>query len=92
MGRSSLMFALAAALLVLLVVTQQTISSTTIYTTTDTPTDADVIHAIDQAHRLRLKVMLKPHLDPIDDPGAWCGMIGQGFTPEKNNPSLAELK
>lgn len=70
MGRSSLMFALAAALLVLLFVTQQTISSTTIYTTTDTPTDADVIHAIDQAHRLGLKVMLSPIWTPLTTPGS----------------------
>ncbi|MDP2935877.1 MAG: hypothetical protein Q8O86_05240 [Dehalococcoidia bacterium] len=28
-------------------------------------------------------MMLKPHPDPIDDPGAWRGMIGQGFTSDR---------
>jgi len=55
---------------------QQDISSTTIYTTTATPTDADVIHVITQAHSLGLKVMLKPHVDPEDVEGHWRGEIG----------------
>ena len=47
---------------------QDNISSTTIYTNTATPTDADLIHTITEAHRLGLRVMLKPHLDLWDDP------------------------
>jgi len=46
---------------------QDTCSSTTIYAGRSTPTDADLAHAISTAHRLRLKVMLKPHVDPADD-------------------------
>jgi hypothetical protein len=59
---------------------QDNISSTTIYTTTSTPTDTDLIHAIAQAHSLGLKVMLKPHLDLENDPDHWRGEIGEGFT------------
>ncbi len=59
---------------------QDIITSTTIYTTTATPTDASLIHAISQAHSLGLKVMLKPHIDLSNDPKHWRGQIGQGFT------------
>ncbi len=58
---------------------QDAITSTTIYTKTATPLDADLIHVIDQAHRLGLKVMLKPHVDLARDPAHWRGQIGQGF-------------
>ena len=59
---------------------QDTITSTTIITTINTPTDADLVHAITQAHSLGLKVMLKPHVDLANDPIHWRGDIGQGFT------------
>ena len=59
---------------------QDTIASTTIYSSAATPTDADLIHAINRAHALGLKVMLKPHLDLAADPSHWRGEIGQGFT------------
>lgn len=59
---------------------QDSISSTVIYSTTATPTDADLIHAITQAHDLGLKVMLKPHVDLASDPTHWRGQIGRGFT------------
>jgi hypothetical protein len=58
---------------------QDNISSTTIYTTTSTPTDADLTHAITQAHSLGLKVMLKPHVDLENDPDHWRGEIGESF-------------
>ena len=58
---------------------QDDITSTTIYTTTATPTDADLIHAITYAHSLGMKVMLKPHVDLANDPSHWRGEIGQGF-------------
>src|SRR5882724_1012271 len=38
-----------------------------------TPTDASLIHAIQKAHSLGMKVMILPHLDPRD--GAWAGVI-----------------
>lgn len=59
---------------------QDTITSTAIYTTTATPTDADLIHVITQAHSLGLKVMLKPHVDLANDPAHWRGQIGETFT------------
>lgn len=59
---------------------QDTITSTTIYKTPGTPEDADLIHAINMAHNLGLKVMLKPHLDLANDPNHWTGEIGQGLT------------
>ncbi len=61
---------------------QDTIASTDIFTTTATPTDADLIHALTQAHSLGLKVMLKPHVDLLNDPSHWRGQIGQEFTTE----------
>ena len=59
---------------------QDTITSTTIYTTTGTPTDEDLVHAINQAHSLGMNVMLKPHLDLANDTSHWRGDIGQGFS------------
>ena len=59
---------------------QDTYDSTTIYAAPGTPTDEDLVHVINQAHSLGLKVMLKPHLDLANDPGHWRGDIGQGFS------------
>ncbi|MFQ5593417.1 MAG: hypothetical protein ACE5HA_04645 [Anaerolineae bacterium] len=61
---------------------QDNIGSTTIYTNTATPTDADLIHVITEAHSLGLQVMLKPHLDLWDDPDHWRGEIGDAFSSE----------
>jgi hypothetical protein len=62
---------------------QETITSTAItYTLPRTPTDADLSHAITQAHSLGMKVMLKPHLDLNNDPTHWRGQIGTGLTTE----------
>jgi hypothetical protein len=47
-----------------------------------TPTDDDLIHAIQAAHRLGLKVMLKPHVDLNSDLDHWRGNIGSGFRSE----------
>ncbi|MCK4851504.1 MAG: hypothetical protein KAS86_00165 [Candidatus Omnitrophica bacterium] len=42
-----------------------------------TPSDEAVTHAIQKAHELGLKVMLKPHLDILDKSGgSWRGEIG----------------
>lgn len=62
---------------------QDTVTSTEIYSHAEkTPTDAGVIHAIQTAHNLGLKVMLKPHLDLFADPTHWRGQIGEQFTTE----------
>ncbi len=59
---------------------QDTIASTTIYAAPGTPADADLLHVINQAHSLGMKVMLKPHLDLANDPTHWRGDIGMGFS------------
>ncbi len=62
---------------------QETITSTVVtYTLSRTPTDSDLIHAIDEAHTLGMHVMLKPHLDLNNDPTHWRGQIGNGFSTE----------
>jgi hypothetical protein len=63
---------------------QDTYLSTTIDRTgLHTPTDADLVYAIGQAHNRGLKVMLKPHVDLNDESdGHWRGHIGDGFTTE----------
>jgi hypothetical protein len=64
---------------------QDSIASTSIDRThASTPTDADLVHAIDQAHSLGLKVMLKPHVDLFNEvPGGhWRGDIGRAFSNE----------
>ncbi|HZS46983.1 MAG TPA: glycoside hydrolase TIM-barrel-like domain-containing protein [Blastocatellia bacterium] len=38
-----------------------------------TPSDAALVHAIQKAHQLGLRVMILPHLDPYD--GSWAGAI-----------------
>lgn len=51
--------------------------STDISRTDMTPSDESVIHAIRQAHELKMKVMLKLHLDLLDtQDGSWRGEIG----------------
>ena len=66
-----------------LIVTQyQTdLDTTSIYPTADTESDDELIHAINQAHKLGLKVMFKPQLDPlVNTADHWRGLIGQSFT------------
>jgi len=56
---------------------QNAYNSKFIFANEKTPTDKSIIHAIDKAHKLGLKVMLKPHLDLIDRAdGLWRGDIG----------------
>jgi len=53
---------------------QKNVSSTSIYPTiARSPTNSSIIHAINRAHELGMKVMLKPMVDPLD--GNWRGMI-----------------
>jgi hypothetical protein len=64
---------------------QETFTSTTIDCTHEsTPGDDELIHVIEKAHSLGLKVMLKPHVDLHDEVvgGYWRGDIGSGFTTE----------
>jgi glycosyl hydrolase family 113 len=42
-----------------------------------TPSDESIVHVIQKAHELGMKVMLKPHLDLLDkSDGSWRGEIG----------------
>ncbi|MGC8880178.1 MAG: glycoside hydrolase family 113 [Anaerolineae bacterium] len=64
---------------------QDGIAATTIDRThPSTPTDEDLIHAINLAHSMGLKVMLKPHVDLFNEVpgGPWRGDIGKAFTTE----------
>lgn len=44
-----------------------------------TPNDDSVVGLINYAHQLGLKVMLKPHVDLLNDPNHWRGQIGLYF-------------
>jgi hypothetical protein len=62
---------------------QDTLASTSIRLDSPrTPTDADLAHVIATAHRLGLRVLLKPHVDLANDPGHWRGQIGEAFAGE----------
>jgi hypothetical protein len=52
---------------------QENIKSARIYASYNTPSNSSVIQAIDRAHELGMKVMLKPMVDPLD--GNWRGLI-----------------
>jgi hypothetical protein len=59
------------------------IDSTAIYRSSEngmTPTDEALIHAINKAHLLGLKVMLYPHLELAHDPDHWFGEAGKNFS------------
>jgi len=59
---------------------QENVYSTVIdYNSAYTPSDDSVRHMIDYAHQLGLKVMLKPHVDLLNDPNHWRGQIGLYF-------------
>jgi hypothetical protein len=64
----------------IVLVYQDTIASTTIDPASANSTDEDLVHAIQQAHNLGIKVMLKPHLNLANDPTHWSGNIGQDFS------------
>ena len=67
--------------MVLVTVYQDNVDSTTISRTEpNTPTDASLNSIIAYAHRIGLKVMLKPQLDLLNDPSHWRGQIGLDFT------------
>jgi len=59
---------------------QDTINATLIdYQGRDTPTDASILDIMSYAHGLGLKVVLKPHVDLLNDPDHYRGDIGPGF-------------
>jgi len=62
---------------------QDKCSTNRIYPGDSSPSDASVIHVINEAHSLGLKVMLKPHLDVVDtSEGAFRGEIMCSSDPE----------
>lgn len=62
---------------------QDTIGSTEIrWDPPRTPSDDDLVHAIDDAHSVGLRVMLKPHVDLARDSSHWRGEIGSSFRGE----------
>jgi len=57
--------------------------TTKLFPNAETPSDASVIHAINTAHSLGMKVMLKPHLDIVDtSDGSWRGEIACSTEPD----------
>jgi len=62
---------------------QKDVKSTEIVPVKATPTDESLIHAIEDAHRLGLKVMLKPHIGLSEDKKHWRGEIGEKFETEE---------
>lgn len=62
---------------------QERCDTSTIFPTEKTPSDESIIHAINTAHSLGMKVMLKPHLDLIDvSDGSWRGDIACKSEPD----------
>jgi len=62
---------------------QEKCSTNRIYPTDNTPSDASLVSIINEAHKLGLKVMMKPHLDVIDtSEGGFRGEIMCNSDPE----------
>jgi len=56
---------------------QDKFNSKKIFSTGKTPSDRSLVHVINQAHQLGMKVMLKPHIDLLDQSAGLCrGDIG----------------
>lgn len=56
---------------------QDRYNSKDIYPTDKTPSDKSLMHAVNTAHSLGIKVMLKPHIDLLNQAdGLWRGDIG----------------
>jgi hypothetical protein len=67
--------------MVLVTVYQDNVDSTTIGPSDhQTPSDASLQSIIAYAHKIGLKVMLKPVVDLLNDPTHWRGQIGVDFT------------
>ena len=55
---------------------QQSCSSTDIFSSDKTPSDESIVHAIQTAHSLGMKIMLKPHVELLDTSGgSWRGEV-----------------
>ena len=63
---------------------QDAYNSTKIYPTDRTPSKKSIIHAIKKAHKLGLKVMLKPHIDLMDKHDGTYWRADIGFSNEKD--------
>ena len=64
---------------------QDAIDSHDVYQGYETPSDEQLAHVITHAHDLGLRVMLKPHVNPIyDEGGHWRGLIGSAFDTEQD--------
>ena len=60
---------------------QDTVHSTVIdFPGPQTPTDSSLVDIIAHAHAIGLKVLLKPHVDLLNDPTHYRGEIGPDFT------------
>lgn len=60
---------------------QENVNSTFIdYSGYSTPSDESLRAIIQYAHQLGLRVMLKPHVDLLNDPNHWRGQIGLNFS------------
>ncbi|KAL4493098.1 hypothetical protein ABPG72_003183 [Tetrahymena utriculariae] len=59
------------------------------YYTYVTATDEALTRVINYAHQIGLQVMLKPHIDLIEDPLFWRGDIGKNFTQTQWNKWFA---
>lgn len=60
---------------------QDTVHSTMIdFPSPLTPTDASLVDLVAHAHAIGLKVLLKPHVDLLNDPAHYRGEIGPDFT------------
>jgi len=64
---------------------QANLNSTKIQSTTLSPTDEELVHAIRHAKSLGLSVLLRPTIDLIADPDHWRGDIGKFFSEENWN-------
>jgi hypothetical protein len=72
---------------------QDTITSTTIsYNSSPTAADQDLIHAINQAQDLELNIMLKPHVDLIEESTHWRGEIGSEFSESQRQEWFASYR
>lgn len=59
----------------------ETIASTSVdWASSRTPSDSNLNHAISTAHKLGLRVMLKPHVDLLHDSANSRGQVGEAFT------------
>jgi len=72
---------------------QPTIADTTIASVQGiSPSEADIIHFVQLAKQLGLKVAFKPHVDLSSDPSHWRGQIGTNFGSSQWNEWFASYQ